>query len=153
MSDASGADAPATQTTPSETTRSPQILLKAEFKLLATYLANAWVPEEYRTALEQIYDTENFCRAAKGPTTYNSERDSHSTRGCTAASIESRLKYTSAALVRGSSRKSVNCSYNCCTYSDKAGPSPAQKRDHSHKGQGVHNRRRPYEPRIHRTIE
>lgn len=57
MSDASGADAPATQTTHSETTRSPQNLLKTKFVLLATYLANAWVPEEYRTALEQINDT------------------------------------------------------------------------------------------------
>jgi hypothetical protein len=36
------------------TERSPQNLLKAEFELLATYLANAW------TALERIYDTVKF---------------------------------------------------------------------------------------------
>jgi hypothetical protein len=41
MGDASGADAPATQTTPPETTGSLQNILKAEFELLATYLANA----------------------------------------------------------------------------------------------------------------
>jgi hypothetical protein len=46
MSDALG-DVLAVQATPPETPGSLQNLLKAEFELLATYLANAWVPEEY----------------------------------------------------------------------------------------------------------
>jgi hypothetical protein len=62
MSDASeNATATATastaQTTPSGTIGCLQNILKAEFELIATYLANVWVPEQYRTAFDKIYNT------------------------------------------------------------------------------------------------
>jgi len=76
MSDVLGAGAPPTQTTP-QTTGSLQNLLKAGFELLATYLANAWVLEEYRAALERIYSTLKIGRAAKGPA--SDRRDLHIT--------------------------------------------------------------------------
>jgi hypothetical protein len=57
MSDPSRDDASTTPTTPLETIGSLQNILKVEFELLATYLANAWVPEQYQNALERIYDT------------------------------------------------------------------------------------------------
>jgi hypothetical protein len=54
-SDASeNATATTAQTTPSGTTGCLQNILKAEFELIATYLANTWVLEQYRTAFDKI---------------------------------------------------------------------------------------------------
>jgi hypothetical protein len=49
------------QTTPSGTTGCLRNILKAEFELIATYLANTWVPEQDCTAFDKIYSTvKNF---------------------------------------------------------------------------------------------
>ena len=49
-------DATTAQTTPSETTGCLQNSLKAEFELIATYLANVWVLEQCCTAFDKIYN-------------------------------------------------------------------------------------------------
>jgi hypothetical protein len=58
MSDASeNATATTAQTTLLGTTGCLQNILKAEFELIATYLANVWVLEQYCTAFDKIYST------------------------------------------------------------------------------------------------
>jgi hypothetical protein len=151
-SDASRDHASTTQITPPETKGSLQNLLKAE------HLANAWVPEEYRTALERIYDrVKIFAEPQKDQqqTTANAIRTLQEAEQQLASNVELNTQRTSQrafsyAAVAGKGGCSRCC--NCCSYFDKAASCPAQKRDYSHKGQGAHQQERSYESRVHRTV-
>jgi hypothetical protein len=91
MSDISSDDASTTQTTPLETIGSPQNILKAKFELLATYLANSWVPEQYRITLDRICDTvKNFSEPQQ--TTTNAIRTLHKAVQQLASKVDSNAR-------------------------------------------------------------